>query len=224
MLQDCESTCKFCVIHEYGVYILNICGIIILLLVIKIYWKEIVSFCTGKSRKIPTEISFRDEIRPTSPPIVTKNIPIYTQPIPIAPQPLAPQPVPAQPVAPYVAYPIPQPPNVDRSRPLPQEFNRRSFKAKRNRRLMTPATHALDRRLRKTVPETPSPASPDPFKLPTPSERDIIADDESTGSNYYKQMMKGKKPVLSISQYLDKKHKKGKNHTKKERKEKTVQK
>lgn len=213
MVEACKSDCKFCIIHEYGVFVLNISGLIILLLVIKIYWREIVSFCTGNSKPIfPTDMSLRDQSQTLSPIITNfpQNSPIYTQSPVIV----------AQPLTPFLAA---TPKTSDQLRPLPPGFNRRSSN-KKTKRPRTPAVHASDRSTKKTVPETQSPASPDPFKLPTPDPRDIIADNESTGSNYYKQMMKGRKPVLSISQYLDKnKHKKvtnepKKHHTKKDKK------
>lgn len=76
----------------------------------------------------------------------------------------------------------------------------------------------------------PSPPS-DPFKLPKPEqhqqhhqEQQVTAH-ESTGSDYFKQMLKGKKPVASISQYRNiknqpkkpKKAKKAKDKNKQEK-------
>lgn len=74
-------------------------------------------------------------------------------------------------------------------------------------------------------PQSPtSPGDPtrliDPFKLPTsPRSPAGIRVHESTGSHYFKQMIKGKKPVTSISQYILKKSHKKKHKTKKNKDE-----
>lgn len=73
--------------------------------------------------------------------------------------------------------------------------------------------------LRKLSPPVQRKLSPpvqpvyDKFKLPTKAPENMVDAHESTGSNYYKEITRGKKPVASISQYLlMKKHlgKKGK--------------
>lgn len=194
--ENCVSDCKFCIVHEYGVYAVSASGLLVFLLVIRIYWTEVIAFCSGKyKRRFPTVSNSREQV-PNSPPMA----PNYPQTNPVYSQP--PSVIIAQPVVPY-RLPAPPPP-MDKPKSLPPGFNKRSFskKLKRTRGLPTaPNYKTLNK------PETPGPVSPDPFKLPTPDPRDVLADNESTGSNYYKQMMKGKRPVLSISQYLDKKHK-----------------
>lgn len=82
------------------------------------------------------------------------------------------------------------------------EFNRRDYLVDYNN-----PKSPIEGRPARASQYTPLPKE-DQFKLPKPTDEAVLKRHESTGSGYFKQMMKGKKPIASISQYMTlKKHK-----------------
>lgn len=237
---ECIDECSFCVIHQYGVYILNIGGILILSLVVCVYWKEVRSYFRGKSPSMKSSVL---DARPTSPDLsqfpTTKTqdsfqIPISSNMGPdqkdlTTPSPALPA-IPAQPRSPQRVAPrqyltqqqlIPRqvsPPTIQMTRNdqnLPGQRQFPQIFPKQPPVVVvtnppTPVGKSNTPVIRKSIPPTQVPY--DKFKLPTKVPGVNVDAHESTGSNYYKEITRGKKPVASISQYLLKKNlgKKGK--------------
>lgn len=228
MDKDCPKECKLCPVYKYGVFLLNIGAIFVVLCTLVIYWKEILS-CFRVSNKEASNITPTPENdmsgdpnmvnSPTADETLMNNdnikranpggtsvimnqqpniIPMLTLTDPVQPQLLTAIP------SPQILQPSPQilqpPPLL--LQPVPSQIH-----LKRDRRKTSspnPQTHKAGKQL---PPTTKGPAknvasnNSDPFKLPTPDEDGALKRQESTGSNYFKQMMKGKKIATSISEY-----------------------
>lgn len=187
-----NSTCEFCKIHEPGVYLLNISGLVVLCLVVIVYWKEFSTMCCSPSKvtdnrgfsEAPSKVTIDQQ---TMGSVNNQNLDTPT----IGGQKIVP-----------VALLFP-PKRLQQSRHQHMQANTTLLRPR------DVIQSRLDANLNQTV-EKQSPTV-DIFKLPKPDKS--VHSKESTGSNYLKQMMRGKHPVLSISQYevkrLNKMMKKG---------------
>lgn len=197
-MDNCTSKCVLCAFHETGVYLLNGSSIIIIVLVVTVYWREVFAMCFGTgnietTRKLEgtpeividkannlgnflaSQNLYKQQFSPQNQ-VQTYNLaqPMPSQLIPAINQPTSPQ-----------------------ERPNGQAVNNRTMT---NKHSPSPA--------KATVSPPPPPPPPftdkeDTFKLPKPDP--TRNSKESTGSSYFKQMLRGKHPVLSISQYNVKK-------------------
>lgn len=181
---ECVTECKFCVVHKYGAIAIIVGGVLIIIIVLIFYWKEVLGCCTGTNK--PVKYSSPAYRSLDSPQFSTKS----------------PQDAILQSIDPGSHLTPAQPVIVQQPTILP---------------IIAPVST-------QSPPTTPPPkGSPqvkttvkaDPFKLPTvdTASGNVLGPHESTGSNYFKQIMKGKKPVASISQYIMKKSKKVKDTT-----------
>lgn len=247
-----SNECKFCTLHKYGVFILNASGLFVLLMVIIVYRKELLAFFRGKYKPVernqlsplaksqpggsiaqnfssniqkndtyahlPNEQSAQSQQETQQPP--TQAPPeIEIQPPSLVRTPATPQPI-SQ----------PKPPSSQEQQPQQQEQQQQQLQP-----VVIHLKKVLPVRIKQptNVPAVVSTNSPttlpaaksstpnnDPFRLPKPELP--ISDHESTGSDYFKQMLKGKKPVASISQYAhikrSKKQKRGGRHHHKDKK------
>lgn len=178
-MNQTNSTCAFCSIHEPGVYLLNISGIVVLVLVIIVYWKEVSASCCGTGKIIynPGYPEIPAQVATDQPTAIESIVAQKMANSPAIASTLPPQPV-------LSSAPV-QPPPPHQSSPLGfQQMGKKS----------TTRFHAPQQLI-----EQPS-SRIDAFKLPKPEPK-VSSSKESTGSNYFKQMMRGKHPVLSISQY-----------------------
>lgn len=217
MWSECESTCNFCIVHRYGVYVLTISGALILIIIICIYRREFCGIFCRKKQQVPgqdvnnlkypmDETSGQDSFQnPTLSPVITsyQPYPIESAPISISVQ------------APVVRTVQPQqkispPPQITQMMPIPPMPPQQQLPPQMRQQVLA---------IKKTVnePQPLAAVKTDAFKLPTLD--DVLTPHESTGSNYYKQMFQNKRPVASISQYHLLKKKKAK---KDEKEEKTV--
>lgn len=186
---ETNTTCEFCSIHEPGVYLLSLSGVLVLCLIIIVYWKEVSTLCFGTGKiiqspalpEIPSQVTIEQQMTAGSGQKLVKS-PIPIPSFQVQPQPNKIQSQPAQ----GKPKSAPQPFPLDFQQPI-KDFTR---------------LQTLPQVIEKQSSQT------DAFKLPKPNQRRIPASRESTGSNYFKQMMRGKHPVLSISQYDVKKLKK----------------
>lgn len=206
---NCTNDCKFCALHKIGVYVVNGVSLLLLLSILLIYWQDVYHYCSGQSKPIAREIDL-SATSPSSP--VRDSPPVNqlpeSQALPITATglstPVIYQPPPSQPFT-LAASPI--------MTPNPDEITRTADVQKRlHHHTGHHANPALphDTKANKTAT-----AENHDMKQRSVSKRHgAVAPYESTGSNYFKQMMRGKKPVASISQYLVKKHKK--EHEKKD--------
>lgn len=197
-MQGCSQECKFCTVHKYGVFVLDASALLILGGILFFYWKDIRAYFAGRTKPIQ-QVSNDLSDRPRSPtePFTGQNSVTVSIPPGYGQQPVIVQPPQVVPVvAPLSIQPqiVQQPPQLQ----SPQKTNQ----PPQSPQPKQPQAQMLTHQKQKTVTQ------PDPFKLPQPDATIIAKSDESTGSNYFKQMMQGKKPVASISQYMLKKHKK----------------
>jgi len=201
-LEPCKTECKFCVIHQYGVFVLNIGGLLILILILIIYWRDVIDFFKRVPQQVQQLRSPRND-RPTSPvlkgssPVGVDNYLIQANndaPVALMAQNYGQQPVILQPQTPTIlplAAPV-SPPTIMISQAPP------TLGAKTSQ---TTSSGPYNRTQQSIKTQTNQPANPNQFRLPTPKSEDLNAH-ESTGSTYYREMMMGKQPVASISQYL----------------------
>lgn len=167
---SCSEECKFCALHKYGVLVLNLGGLLILISVLIVYWREFWDrWQSGLNRQVPDtqgDISTKDTITAqTEQSVNLGQNSVITQPLilPIFTQ----------------QQQLQQPPQ----QPQDKQKGQKAIK------------------------------QVDPFKLPGPTlDNNSLEVHESTGSKYYKKMMRGKRPVASISEYVIGRKKKTKKH------------
>lgn len=174
-----NSTCEFCKIHEPGVYLLNFSALVVLCLVIIVYWREFSTMCCKSTNtqgisELPSKVTI-DQQTATS--VNTQNLDSPT----IGGQKMVP-----------VALLFP--PKRLHTKHQPLQANQTLLRPKDVTQANRPDANPNPN---KTIEKQS--LTTDIFKLPTPDK--TAHSKESTGSNYLKQMMRGKHPVLSISQY-----------------------
>lgn len=181
--------CNFCIVHKYGVYVLGVSAILVILVTLYIYWKDFMDICSGRAKAVPFQ-GF-DEAGPAGQENFLNTVDRMNPML----QPLKSQGQ-MQPQPQSQNQTVSQPPIQVQTPPQPPI------------QLQLPS---IERKKRKLSPD-PQHLTVDTFKLPTPDDQ--VGAHESTGSNYFKQMMRGKRPVASISQYalMKKGKKKVKEH------------
>lgn len=208
MFEDCSEECNFCIVHEYGVYILNVIGFLALSISLIIYRRELVSWCRGESKPMKAQTNSLNATNTS----IYQTLPINANQTPIM-VPMSPnyrqQPVIVHPPPIVVRPNSPKSPKVIRQSRVPFPFAQASPPDAPSQQVNSPESP------NQPLSTSQAPTDIDLFKLPTIASLTKTAIDahESTGSNYYKQITKGKKPVASISQYLLRK-----NHGKKDNK------
>lgn len=162
---ECQDECHFCQIHKYGFFVVLGLGVVIFLVIICIYRREVCAYFAGDCRR--STLPFQQEVIDNSPPVDN----FYNQRTVSLGQPLntVNPPVMLQPI--LVASPYTQNQSLSKTVKTSTEM---SLKTE------------------------------DPFQLPKPEG---LQPHVSTGSNYFRQMMRGKKPVTSISEYAIRKPK-----------------
>lgn len=238
-MQDDEepppSTCRFCVIHEYGFYALMVFGMTLLVTLILCYFRELSAYCRGryklKQPAVPHDGRSEQSLSlktlqpsPQSMPQQKSSQPMnlgfkpFSQAALITPRQMA---EPAQPQIQTFGTLLnrsPQSPLKSQAimpgRPRSPQLTIIDMPAMRSTPIRSPTSPMIANQQRQDqfLTKPMSPPVPmisqqiDPYKLP--KELTPLAKHESTGSDYFRQMMKGKKRVASISQYLNKRRKK----------------
>lgn len=224
---ECGKYCKFCPLQKYGSITLFASGFIISIVLVYNYWSEFKRVlsncvscrcCSSDQNTAPVSSAFggqnlSDTIAPIAVDEPDANV-AQTQP---APSPIAmayvqqlQQQAPTSPSPPtYKSTPSPTTP----APPAPQSLYQTVQPvghgvAAMRRKTRDTITGKLHRTISLPEPPTKSPSPPkqqpvkDPYQLPKPnSPTPHMLPHESTGSVYFKQMMQGRKPVASISQY-----------------------
>lgn len=215
--------CKICIIHEYGVYALNTVSLSIILLVGIVYRKEIVAYCRGTAKlkayysiaaqrnSEPANSESSRQLAPDALDTLKKNnnadVSIsMPRPVEYLTKPNQP---PQSPVGVKI-YVAPENPNKTSSR-LPVDKFRNNYSVNRLTSPAAPvvagATPSYQDQGPPRSPNKPPKTNDDPFKLPKRHDtQSPFGKHESTGSDYFKQIMRGKKAVGSISQYLQLRH------------------
>lgn len=262
----CVCDCKYCVVHEYGIYILDSCWVALMSVTAFAYREELKALYYGRLKRknplnngnsnsggpnnsnpnaqgqqrregsarafsAPTEggVENADLLTPPPPPppptakqavaspfntvISTPNE--YERPIqgrvlaPVAPQYKSPNFIEDSGRIPVAYVPI---------KAILPNYGEPQAQVLPYKNTNTTAAAA-------TTTTTTKEAPIDQFKLPTAAKK-AAASNKSTGSGYFQQMLQGKKPVASISQYqqikddLNRNKKKDRKQEKEKRKEK----
>lgn len=219
-MSECTSNCNFCVVHQYGVYVLNAGSLLVFCIILLVYRREVFDWCRGAAPqpKIQTnEVGSAHSVL-----MQTKTAPIYqplrtidastAQASPI----YGPQPVIIQPqsnIPPIIVQSSPPlTPQVITLNQAPQPtrytVNASTAPGSPIQPKSPPPSSPIKSPQPRKQRELPSQTPVDPFKLPTAPRpgKNPLKVYESTGSDYYKQITKGKKPVASISQYIMKRN------------------
>lgn len=190
--------CKFCQIYEIGVPVINSVAILLMILMIVLYWNDMKKLCQ-KSSKLRVE----SQSTPISISDKTVEIPAILPQKTIIQESLQPPPVPSSP-SPFQLV-LPSPAQQQQQQQLPPLLKNYKTAIVDVHKTKTANSHTKRSKLvTPTILTNPLNAPfVDPFKLPTKTHLTHTLDHyESTGSNYFQQLNKGKKPVTSVSQYL----------------------
>lgn len=201
--EPCKTDCKFCIIHEYGVYVVNSLGIFMLMLILIVYRREVFYHCSSRRKSLIVGQSTTHESPLRQ---LTIESPLNYKSALIVNEPTLMTPMSAQPPVIY-QQPILTPPKIEiqvmqstmKKQPPESDFLNQwndKIKTKQPPINLAPTTvKIVDKQLNVNRSSSPS------------ANTGAFEPHESTGSNYFKQMMQGKRPVASISQYLLNKHK-----------------
>lgn len=196
--------CKYCVVHQYGVFLVDTAWLIIMLFTAIVYRYELYACLSGRIRRaeplyyadsrVQLANDYLDKRRPDEPGAFKAA--------------LGPK------------------PEIGLKKSIPAELHQETRKAHESelkekqvapknatsptKQSVSPQAAIVDMNVTRTENKTDTTTtkgqSPrlDQFKLPTVKRAESPGNiaHQSTGSDYFNQMMRGKKPVASISQYL----------------------
>lgn len=205
--EPCKIECKFCIIHEYGVYIVSSVGIFMLVLILIVYRKEVFDYCCGQEKPVTDSPQDTAPESPQPQVIVSESTANYNSPPPVEPIMTGPSRV-QQPV--IYQQPIVSPPrnqttlSTIKKQPVDNDYYGVKTERPKIKQTNSPTKAGPVVKLPNKMPNPTRHLS----NPPTQAQSRAVAPYESTGSNYYKQMIRGKRPVASISQYLVRKPKK----------------